>query len=91
MILLRLPLIFARLMVQSILLALGQIWANKVRSTLTAIGIIIGVASVTTVIAVVISAISRSANSNPMTFGTGMNMIPLQPPVSPFRSRSSPA
>ncbi len=36
---------------QSILLALGQIWSNKVRSLLTTMGIIIGVASVTAVIA----------------------------------------
>jgi putative ABC transport system permease protein len=36
---------------QSVLLALGQIWSNKVRSLLTTLGIIIGVASVTAVIA----------------------------------------
>ncbi|MGA2496172.1 MAG: ABC transporter permease [Tepidisphaeraceae bacterium] len=35
----------------SALLALGQIWTNKVRSTLTVIGIVIGIASVTAVIA----------------------------------------
>jgi putative ABC transport system permease protein len=50
--LLGLPLAFLRLGVQSALLALGQVWANKARSVLTMIGIIIGVASVTTVIAV---------------------------------------
>jgi putative ABC transport system permease protein len=38
------------LMLTSSLLALGQIWTNKVRSTLTVIGIIIGIASVTAVI-----------------------------------------
>ena len=37
--------------VQAILLAIGQIWTNKTRSFLTALGIIIGVASVTAVIA----------------------------------------
>jgi len=36
---------------QSVLLALGQIWSNKTRSLLTTMGIIIGVASVTAVIA----------------------------------------
>ena len=46
-----LPLKFFRLLVQSILLALGQIWVNKTRSVLTTLGIIIGVASVTAVIA----------------------------------------
>ncbi|MBN2843309.1 MAG: ABC transporter permease [Sedimentisphaerales bacterium] len=39
------------LVVQSILLALSQIWSNKARSVLTTIGIIIGVASVAVVIA----------------------------------------
>jgi putative ABC transport system permease protein len=37
--------------IQAIFLALGQIWVNKTRSFLTALGIIIGVASVTAVIA----------------------------------------
>ncbi|MHC4991001.1 MAG: ABC transporter permease [Planctomycetota bacterium] len=36
---------------QAIVLALGQIWVNKTRAMLTALGIIIGVASVTSVIA----------------------------------------
>jgi len=37
--------------IQAIMLALSQIWVNKTRSFLTALGIIIGVASVTSVIA----------------------------------------
>ena len=45
------PLTFLIFITQSILLALGQIWTNKARSVLTTIGIIIGVASVTAVIA----------------------------------------
>ena len=49
--LLRLPLSLFNLTWQSAFLALGQIWANKVRAILTTIGIVIGVASVTTVIA----------------------------------------
>ena len=40
-----------RFLPQSIFLALGQIWINKGRSFLTSLGIIIGVASVTAVIA----------------------------------------
>ena len=51
MILLRWPLAFLRLLIRSVFLALGQIWANKGRSILTTIGIVIGVASVTAVIA----------------------------------------
>ena len=36
---------------ESVVLALRQIWANKMRSILTALGIIVGVASTTAVIA----------------------------------------
>jgi len=39
-----------RLLLQSAGLALGQIWANKVRAALTMLGIVIGVGSVTAVI-----------------------------------------
>jgi len=50
-IVLRLILGFVGLLVQSVFLALGQIWARKGRAILTTIGIVIGVASVTAVIA----------------------------------------
>ena len=50
MFLLRLPFSLLLLVYQSAFLALGQIWSNKVRSILTTIGIVIGVASVTAVI-----------------------------------------
>ena len=39
------------MVVQSVILALGQIWAHKMRAVLTTLGILIGVASVTAVIA----------------------------------------
>jgi len=42
---------FLRIFYQSVYLALSQIWANKTRAILTTIGIVIGVASVTAVIA----------------------------------------
>ena len=45
------PLALLRFLAQSVLLALGQIWSNKGRAVLTTTGIIIGVASVTAVIA----------------------------------------
>lgn len=45
------PLSLLVLVYQSVALALGQIWSNKLRSILTMLGIIIGVASVTGVIA----------------------------------------
>ncbi len=41
---------FVRLFIQTVLLALGQIWANKARSLLTALGIIIGTGSVIAVV-----------------------------------------
>ena len=47
--LLRIPLALLVLFYQSLFLALGQIRTNKVRSLLTMVGIIIGVASVTAV------------------------------------------
>jgi len=47
----RAPVTLVRLLLGSIALALGQIWANKGRSLLTTIGVVIGVASVTAVIA----------------------------------------
>src|ERR1043165_4953031 len=47
----RTPVLLAVLIYQSLLLAMAQIWSNKVRSILTTIGIVIGVASVTAVIA----------------------------------------
>lgn len=37
---------FVRLFFQTVLLAIGQVWANKVRALLTALGIIIGTGSV---------------------------------------------
>jgi len=45
--------------IQAIALALGQIWSNKTRSFLTALGIIIGVASVTAVIAALVGLRTR--------------------------------
>src|SRR5205807_6088606 len=51
MILLRLPFTLLLLIYQSMFLALAQIRTNKVRSALTTIGIVIGIASVTAVIA----------------------------------------
>ncbi|MDD5063675.1 MAG: ABC transporter permease [Phycisphaerae bacterium] len=44
------PILFLQLLYQSGYLAVGQIWAKKTRSILTTIGIVIGVASITTVI-----------------------------------------
>ncbi|HEX5243082.1 MAG TPA: ABC transporter permease, partial [Tepidisphaeraceae bacterium] len=57
------------LIYQSVFLALGQVWANKVRSILTTIGIIIGVASVTAVIAA-LTGMKQSVLTQFESFGT---------------------
>src|SRR5215213_9167090 len=81
MFLLRLPLSLFNLSWQSAFLALGQIWANKVRALLTTIGIVIGVASVTTVIAA-LSGLKQTVLNNFEGFGTNKIFI------SPDWSRS---
>src|SRR5947199_10367603 len=50
---LRLPFALPVLLYQSFVLALSQIWANKVRAVLTTLGILIGVAAVSAVIALI--------------------------------------
>src|SRR6185436_9733869 len=72
--LIRLPFVLLILMYQSIVLALGQIWSNKVRSTLTTIGIIIGIASVTAVVAV-LTGLRSNVLSEFESFGTNKIFI----------------
>ncbi len=50
---LRLPVALPLLIYQSVVLAAAQIWANKVRAVLTTMGILIGVAAVSSVIALI--------------------------------------
>ncbi len=45
--------IILRLLSQTVVLALGQIWANKLRSMLTTLGIVIGVAAVVATVAAI--------------------------------------
>lgn len=88
MILVRWPLAFLRLLTQSALLALGQIWAHKTRATLTTIGIVIGVASVTTVIAV-LSGLKQNILTEFEAFGTNkIYVIPQRPEEGPHRHAS---
>jgi ABC-type lipoprotein export system ATPase subunit/ABC-type antimicrobial peptide transport system permease subunit len=68
------------LLYQSIVLALGQIWANKIRSILTTIGIIIGVASVTAVIAA-LTGLQQNVLSHFESFGTNKIFVLPYPPV----------
>src|SRR5436305_5323541 len=72
--LLRLPGMLAALIIQSALLALGQIWANKLRSILTTIGIVIGVASVTAVIAS-LTGLKKNVLTEFETLGTNKMFI----------------
>ena len=79
--LLRLPLSLFTLTWQSAFLALGQIWANKVRAILTTIGIVIGVASVTAVIAAL-----TGLKANVLTeFESLRHQQDLHPPRLPSR------
>src|SRR5258705_11804564 len=72
--LIRLPFVLLILIYQSVVLALGQIWANKVRSTLTTIGIVIGIASVTAVVAV-LTGLRSNVLSEFESFGTNKIFI----------------
>ncbi|MFC1604377.1 ABC transporter permease [Planctomycetota bacterium] len=79
------PLVFLRLFYQSVYLALGQIWANKTRSILTTLGIIIGVASVTAVIAA-LSGLRKKVLTQFESFGTNTIFIsPTRPNRGPLQ------
>jgi len=73
------PLGFIRLLFQSTFLAMGQIWANKTRSLLTTIGIIIGVASVTAVIAT-LTGLKAKVLDDLESFGTNKIYINVRRP-----------
>jgi putative ABC transport system permease protein len=82
---LALPLAFFRLFYQSIYLALSQIWANKTRSILTTLGIVIGVASVTAVIAA-LTGLKAKILSQVETLGTNTIFLwPQTPDKGPLR------
>ena len=73
------PLLFFMLIIQSVFLALGQIWANKTRSILTTIGVIIGVASVTAVIAA-LTGLKAQVLSQVETFGSNLIIVEARRP-----------
>ncbi len=83
--LLQVPLAFLRLFYQSVYLALGQIWANKTRSILTTIGIVIGVASVTAVIAA-LTGLKAKILTQVETLGSNTIFIsPKRPDTGPMQ------
>lgn len=82
---LSIPLAFFRLFYQSIYLALTQIWANKTRSLLTTLGIVIGVASVTAVIAA-LTGLKAKILTQVETLGTNTIFIgPHRPDRGPMQ------
>jgi len=84
----RAPVAFFRLTYQSVYLALGQIWANKTRSVLTTIGIVIGVASVTAVIAA-LTGLKAKVLTQVETLGTNSIFIsPRTPDTGPLQHAS---
>ncbi|MBN1845930.1 MAG: ABC transporter permease [Sedimentisphaerales bacterium] len=86
--LLGLPLAFLAVMLQSMRLALGQIWTNKTRSVLTTIGIVIGIASVTAVIAA-LTGLKAKILKEFETFGTNkIYVVPDWPEEGRLRHAS---
>ncbi len=86
--LLWMPVAFVRLIMQSVFLALGQIWANKARSVLTTIGIVIGVASITAVIAA-LTGLKTKVLEEIESFGTNNIYINAERPNSGPKKNSS--
>jgi putative ABC transport system permease protein len=77
--LLRAPVALAILFYQSAILALAQVWANKMRSLLTTLGIVIGVTSVSTIIAA-LSGLQKTVITRLESFGTNnMFIFPERP------------
>src|SRR5262249_44306445 len=76
---LRIPLLLLVLLYQSVFLALSQIRTNKVRSLLTMVGIIIGVASVTAVIAA-LTGLKNSVLNEFESFGANKMFISVEVP-----------
>src|SRR3954471_2940117 len=72
----RFPFALFILLYQSVVLALSQIWANKIRGVLTTLGILIGVAAVSAVIALIAGMRDRVL-AEFEEFGT--NKLSIQP------------
>ncbi len=68
---------------QAIFLALGQIWANKLRAVLTTLGIIFGVWAVTTVVAAINGVTTMVLNEFESLGGSKMFIFPDRPDDAP--------
>ena len=82
---LRWPLALPRLLLRSTLLAVSQVWANKGRSILTTIGIVIGVAAVTTVIAALTGLRANVLRDFASIGANKMFIFPRRPDSGPLR------
>ncbi len=79
---------FIQFVYQSVYLSLSQIWANKTRSILTTIGIVIGVASTTAVIAA-LTGLKAKILSQVETFGNNTIIIEVRwPDTGPKQNMS---
>jgi putative ABC transport system permease protein len=86
--LMTMPLRLLTLIYQSASLALVQIWANKMRSVLTTLGIIIGVASVTAVISA-LTGLKAKVITDLESFGSNnIYVFPRRPDKGPMRYAS---
>jgi putative ABC transport system permease protein len=86
---LRGPVLLAVLVYQSLLLALAQVWSNKMRSILTTLGIVIGVASVTAVIAA-LTGMKTSVLTEFENLGTNKVFVfPRRPQTGPLRNATA--
>ena len=82
------PLRLLFVLYQSVMLALAQVWANKVRSILTTLGIVIGVASVTVVIAA-LTGLKQNVLGQFESFGTNkVYILPERPQEGPLSNIS---
>jgi len=72
--LLRLPVALALVVYQSIILAFTQIWANKIRGILTTLGILIGIAAISAVIAL-LSGMKQRVLAEFEAFGANKIMV----------------
>ena len=69
--------------IQAVVLALSQIWANKMRSVLTTLGIIFGVWAVTTVVAALAGVTTMVLNEFESLGGSKMFIFPDRPDDAP--------
>jgi putative ABC transport system permease protein len=80
------PIRLLLILYQSVVLALAQIWSNKLRSLLTTTGIVIGVASVTAVIAALTGLQTRVLGEFESLGTNKMWIFPQRPASGPMRT-----